>query len=395
MHTTTSFERKMNLMTLERTRPALPSKLGVFITCPMRYLLESEQHSFRCLPLPPQAALGSAVHKLANTLQKSGENNPESIIQRLENDFVATLIKTQQGALALWVWERYGIAGLVSRQALIKYIRYAKSLVTPVAERVGHLPDMIKMRGSIIPVGREKLLKSTFFDMQGRADLIYRKETGEIRVVDFKTGEVRDEKKQPKEEYLLQIAAYGMMVKELAPDINIELELSGIGGSWTSVLDNSLQEFVNRVLNSFNEILPRNTSFSALNIARPGRHCIQCAGRCSCPIYSRNLCHFMQQSCPDDLSIDIHGRLLEVEMDNNFTTLQLLLPDGYMAKVFHIPTRFIPESNEMIGSDVTLYGLHVFGDSSENKIPRNFYVVDTQEPRRSAFQFFLQWKKNH
>lgn len=385
----------MNLMTLERTRPALPSKLGVFITCPMRYLLESEQHSFRCLPLPPQAALGSAVHKLANTLQKSGENNPESIIQRLENDFVATLIKTQQGALALWVWERYGIAGLVSRQALIKYIRYAKSLVTPVAERVGHLPDMIKMRGSIIPVGREKLLKSTFFDMQGRADLIYRKETGEIRVVDFKTGEVRDEKKQPKEEYLLQIAAYGMMVKELAPDINIELELSGIGGSWTSVLDNSLQEFVNRVLNSFNEILPRNTSFSALNIARPGRHCIQCAGRCSCPIYSRNLCHFMQQSCPDDLSIDIHGRLLEVEMDNNFTTLQLLLPDGYMAKVFHIPTRFIPESNEMIGSDVTLYGLHVFGDSSENKIPRNFYVVDTQEPRRSAFQFFLQWKKNH
>lgn len=387
----------MNLMTLERTRPALPSKLGVFITCPMRYLLESEQHSFRCLPLPPQAALGSAVHKLANTLQKSGENNPESIIQRLENDFVATLIKTQQGALALWVWERYGIAGLVSRQALIKYIRYAKSLVTPVAERVGHLSDMIKMRGSIIPVGREKLLKSTFFDMQGRADLIYRKETGEIRVVDFKTGKVRDEKKQPKEEYLLQIAAYGMMVKELAPDVNIELELSGIGGSWTGVLDNSLQEFVNRVLDSFNEILPRNTSFSALNIARPGRHCIQCAGRCSCPIYSRNLCHFMQQSCPDDrhLSIDIHGRLLEVDMDNNFTTLQLLLPDGYMAKVFHIPTRFIPESNEMIGSDVTLYGLHVFGDSSENRIPRNFYVVDTQEPRRSAFQFFLQWKKNH
>lgn len=387
----------MNLMTLERTRPALPSKLGVFITCPMRYLLESEQHSFRCLPLPPQAALGSAVHKLANTLQKSGENNPESIIQRLENDFVATLIKTQQGALALWVWERYGIAGLVSRQALIKYIRYAKSLVTPVAERGGHLPDMIKIRGSIIPVGREKLLKSTFFDMQGRADLIYRKETGEIRIVDFKTGEVRDEKKQPKEEYLLQIAAYGMMVKELAPDINIELELSGIGGSWTGVLDNSLQEFVNSVLDSFNGILPRNTSFSALNIARPGRHCIQCAGRCSCPIYSRNLCHFMQQSCPDDrhFSIDIHGRLLEVEMDNNFTTLQLLLPDGYMAKVFHIPTRFIPESNEMIGSDVTLYGLHVFGDSSEKKIPRNFYVVDTQEPRRSAFQFFLQWKKNH
>lgn len=387
----------MNIMTLERTRPALPSKLGVFITCPMRYLLESEQHSFLCLPLPPQAALGSAVHRLANTLQKSGENSPESIIQRLENDFVATLIKTQQGALALWVWERYGIAGLVSRQALIKYIRYAKSLVTPVDERGGHLPDMIKMRESVIPVGREKLLKSTCFDMQGRADLIYRKETGQIRVVDFKTGEVRDEKNQPKEEYLLQIVAYGMMIKELAPEINIELELAGVGGSWIGVLDNSLQECVNRVLVSFNEILPRNTSFSAFNIARPGKHCIQCAGRCSCPIYSKNSCHFRQQSCPDDrhFNIDIHGRLLEVEMDNNFTTLRLLLPDGYMAKVFHIPTRFIPESNEMIGCDVTLYGLNVFGASSENNIPRNFYVVDTQEPRRSAFQFFLQWKKNH
>ncbi|WP_189339468.1 PD-(D/E)XK nuclease family protein [Pectobacterium peruviense] len=384
-------------MTLERTRPALPSKLGVFITCPMRYLLESEQHSFRCLPLPPQAVLGSAVHRLANTLQKRSENDPESIIQRLENDVVATLIKTQQGTLALWVWEHYGIAGLVSRQALIKYIRYAKSLVPPVAGRVGHLPDMIKMRDSIIPIGREKLLKSICFDMLGRADLIYRKETGQIRVVDFKTGEVRDEKKQPKEEYLLQIAAYGMMVKELAPDINIELELAGMGDSWTGVLDNSLQECVNRVLVSFNEILPRNTSFSALNIAQPSGHCVQCAGRCSCPVYSKNLCHFMQQPCPGDrhFSIDIHGRLLEVEMDNNFTTLRLLLPDGYMAKVFHIPTRFIPESNEMIGSDVTLYGLNVFGDSSENKIPRNFYVVDTQEPRRSAFQFCLQWKKNH
>lgn len=82
-------------------------------------------------------------------------------------------------------------------------------------------------------------------------------------------------------------------------------------------------------------------------------------------------------------------------MDDNFTTLRLLLPDGYMAKVFHIPTRFIPESNEMIGCDVTLYGLKVFGVSSEKKSLEIFMLWILRNPEDRHFSFSCNGRKTN
>lgn len=383
----------MNEITLARTGPIIPSKLGVFIDCPARYLLESEQNSLQRLPLHPRTILGSVVHRLANIIQKNRENSSFSIIRQLENDFVKALTNTQRiGPLTAWIQGHYGIAGFVSRQTLLEQIRYAKSLTRPVSELTTYSAASAEKREHRVPVGREQLLTSAFFNMSGRADLIYQKDTGKLRIVDYKTGKVTDEQNQPIEKYLLQIAAYGVILKEMAPDRDVELELAGIHDNWAGPLDAYLKERITQILVKLNNTLPLNVAFSSHNIAQPGRHCVLCNSRCSCPVYLEKLQHRMQQHQFDYnlFGNDICGRLISIEGDNHLSILKLQLANSYIVKVFRIPTQIIPKQAIVAGSYLKLYGLRILGEKKEGQFPRNFYVVDGQDPKRSAFQFLLQ-----
>ncbi|MBO1555111.1 PD-(D/E)XK nuclease family protein [Yersinia pseudotuberculosis] len=385
----------MNAITLARTRPALPSKLGVFIACPARYLLESEPHTIQQVSLHPRTILGSVVHLLANTLQKDTGVTPASVIEQLENTFISALGNTQRaGPLTEWVLQRHGIAGLISRQALLEQVRYAKSIIMPVIERAKYLPDSPEKRENRIPVGREKSLTSSQFNMSGRADLIYQTNSGPIRVVDFKTGKVTDELNQPKDHYLLQIAAYGMMVKEQVPDIDVELELAGVSDSWTGSLDANLNDRVTHILIKLNNTLPFNEPLHAQALAQTGKHCVTCISRCSCPVYREKLQEYLQQHQFDSayFGYDFFGQLLGIEVGDSLITLRVQLANGYTVKIFRIPAQLFPESERIVGRSLFIYGVNSLGRSSDGGFPRNFYVINTQDPKRSAFQFYLQWE---
>ncbi|HHT7395358.1 TPA: PD-(D/E)XK nuclease family protein [Klebsiella oxytoca] len=377
----------MNEMTLSRTRPVLPSLLGSFVVCPAKYLLESEAHSYARLPLHPGVILGQVVHQLAESVKHREVTSGSYTVRQLENDFITALTVSQRaGVVANWIYDNHGVGGLVSRQTLITQIRYVRSLVSPILVRG------MSRHEKTLPVGREVMLTSNDLDMHGRADLIYQERYGRLNVVDFKTGKITDEQNQPKEASLLQIAAYGMMVKERAPDMDIGLMLTGINGSWTGALDKNLSERVTVIIKSIHQILPYNTPLSVYELACSGIHCTSCSCRCSCPSWTEKLHRQMQPLRLADQygGIDICGRLLKVEYDNHLLTLKILLPDSSVIKVFRIPHSAIHEPMEVTGKKILLYGLNNFHETPAEDFPRNFYVINMQDIRRSAFQFHLR-----
>ncbi|KHT34502.1 PD-(D/E)XK nuclease family protein [Pectobacterium carotovorum] len=383
----------MNAMTLTRTRPAIPSKLGVFIACPARYLLESEPHTTQQVSLHPRTILGSAVHWLANTLQKDLDGTPALFVELLESTFISALSNTKRaGPITEWVLQRYGISGIISRQILLEQVRYAKSITKPFVERGKYSPIRLEKREGIIPFGKEKLLTSSKFNIIGRADLIYQTDSGSIRVVDFKTGKVMDETNQPKDHYLLQIAAYGMMVKEQIPGVDIELELAGASDCWTGLLDAFLNDRLINVLNKLNNTLPLNKALYTEALIQTGKHCVTCISRCSCPLYRERLQQYLQQHqfCPEYFGSDILGRLVNVKAEGSLITLRVQLANGYIVKIFRIPAGFIPDPERSVGRFISMYGMNRLGLCAEGRFPRNYYVIDSQDPKQSAFQFFLR-----
>lgn len=379
----------MNEMTLIRTRPVLPSLLGSFTVCPARYLLESEAHSYVRLPLHPLVILGRVVHKLVESGKHRGVTSGSYTVGQLENDFAVGLTTSKRaGLVTKWLYDHHGVAGLVSRQMLITQIRYVRSLISPGLVR--------GMSGyeKTLPVGREVMLSSSYFDMHGRADLIYQERIDRLNVVDFKTGKVTDEQNQPTEAGLLQLAAYGLMVKELAPDMEIGLALKGLSESWEGTLDKKLIERVTGIIGNLNQCLPRNIALSVRELACTGIHCTHCSYRCSCPMWI-DMLHTQTQpfhSIHQSGGIDIFGQVIEVESDNQLFTLKMLLPDNSIAKVFRVPRSAIIEPASTTGKKIILYGLNFFNEMPVGQLPRNFYVINVQDTRKSAFQFYCEVK---
>ncbi|MFT7971901.1 hypothetical protein ACMYMR_23525, partial [Salmonella enterica subsp. enterica serovar Enteritidis] len=71
-------------------------------------------------------------------------------LRQLENDFTIALTANRRaGPVANWIYDRHGVAGLVSRQMLVTQIRYVRSLLPPVFVKGGPAHE------KTLPVGRE------------------------------------------------------------------------------------------------------------------------------------------------------------------------------------------------------------------------------------------------
>ena len=260
---------------------------------------------------------------------------------------------------------------------LVTQIRYVRSLQPPVFIKG------VSAREKTLPVNLVVMLVSGDFDMHGRADLVYQERPDRLNIVDLKTGKVTDEQNQPKEASLLQIAAYCIMVKERALDMHIGLVLTGSRDGCEGTLNADLIERVTTIIKNINRLLPRNTPLSVYELACPGVHC----SRCSCPAWTEKLRRQRQPSHSDHQhgGIDISELLLEMESDDHLLMLKVLLPDSSVVKVFRVPSSTIPDPTEITGKQIALYGLNTFSETPTEYFPRNFYVINMQDARRSAF----------
>lgn len=379
---------------LSRQRPASPSKLAAFRACPLRYLLETESKGERACRSPlgvhPATLLGAAVHEAADAFSgRKIEGAEAELLKLVESNFGSLLDSRSLGPVGSWIMTRFGASALVSRKRLIEQAAFANTLVARFPISKGSAGAV---RGSDpVPLGTERWLSGPSSRVAGRVDLIYRGRSRGIHIVDFKTGRVTDEDGNPKDEYLLQMAAYGLIVRELDPLASISLELVGRRDGWSGDFDEGLAGVVELALDELERVLPLGVSVSPEDIARVGDHCTQCSFRPLCVQYKASMWERMATRTFDFEAwpLDIVGELLELELTGDLATIRCRLANGYVARISGIPANLVAGWNCREGLLVEAYALGAMQAARPGSFPCNFSIVDLASPSESAFRAYV------
>ena len=122
--------------------------------------------------------------------------------------------------------------------------------------------------------------------LSGRIDRIEVDSSGDMSVIDVKTGLLVDSDGEYKFEHLLQLAAYELLVKEKWPASNIKLFLEG---SESHAIDLSpvIRAELLRKLDFFREAVREigGTTVDAYSAQQKGPHCLNCPIRHHCKSY--------------------------------------------------------------------------------------------------------------
>lgn len=371
---------------LERTKPANPSKLGVFLACRLRYVFETERPVTKIVGEHPSALLGTAVHHAAELLRRKMPVEPSASVVVLEQCISRLLSHSSPPRQLIgWMLGQYGKNALLPRAQFISQAGFAWTLAQRLPPRGAAEAAAFRDRSGPIPIGLERRLASVALDMAGRADEIYWAAPGHIRIVDFKTGSIRDSGGNPKRNYVLQLAAYGLAVRELDQSVAITLELLGKGDRWIEPLEAPSAQAASQLLADLRRALPRGSAIPAASLACIGDHCGQCAYRPSCPAY---LEHLEREAMIDHgfYGFDICGTLASVAGENGFHAMRLLLPQGFVARISRIPAIVLPAAQCVVGAKAIAFGIRSLEPARRGSLPQNFSVIDVQHPRNSAFQ---------
>ena len=332
--------------------------------------------------------LGTAVHNAAEVLQRRMPVEASASLAILEQ-CIGRLVAypSPPRRLIAWVFDRYGKNALLPRAEFISQAGFAWALAQRLSRRAERASGLIYKAGRI-PVGLERRLASMRLDMAGRADEIYWVTNGHVRIVDFKTGGIRDSDGNPKRNQVLQLAAYGLIVKELDPSVDITLELLCKSDQWLGKLDPLTLHAASQLLVDLRTALPRGQQISADGLACIGKHCGPCAYRPSCPAYRKKL---ESASVIDHgfFGFDICGTDANIEEESGFYAMHLSLRTGFAARISRIPEILFPAVQCHTGSQGAAFGIRSLEPARRGTLPQNFSIVDAQHPRNSAFQSFL------
>lgn len=127
---------------------------------------------------------------------------------------------------------------------------------------------------------------SSNLGLSGRIDRIEVDSSGDMSVIDVKTGLLVGSDGEYKIEYLIQLAAYELLVKEKWPVSNIKLFLEG-SESHLIELSPEIRAELLKILNSFREVVGKlgGMTVDAYSAQQKGPHCLNCPIRHRCKSY--------------------------------------------------------------------------------------------------------------
>jgi len=241
--------------------------------------------------------------------------------------------------------------------------------------------------GDKFGVGVEPFWQSETLRLRGRPDEVWRDESGDLCISDFKSGRVADEASEVVEAIRLQLHLYALMAEELAPGIKIKLLVSGASDhalAWGS----QEREDTRDRLRSMSDAFPKGDASTAASMAAPGRQCVGCRIRHLCRSYLEIAPSWWpnEQGHPRPLPWDVWGQVTAVRSLQDAWALELkdaagrnVLVEG-LAKVR--PLDQVSPKDELFffslepAEDVRPHGLSVQ--------PRNFHENAPGPPWKSA-----------
>lgn len=369
---------------LKRTQPLRPSKIGLFRSCPLRYIFETERPEPKGLIPGPQVYLGIAFHSAIEHFWGQTSVNGSDIRKWIRAEFVKKVMAHDK-SLCQWLLRRETIDSVISPSLVTDSARLAQRqiAVSKQAQTLGVLHSAEKSDGIF---GVERRLVSEVLDVDGRADLVER-DGPAVCVVDFKLGLSLTDSGEPKPEYLLQLAAYALVVKEQLGIVEVVLELRSPKKTSRHVFDSVLEANVLRTIKDMQTTLPRDTILDATSIARKGDHCLNCGYRPICSNYLNRLSSSSAIDSDYTSPFDVCGNVISTTSDiSTFSLVLSVQPDSRRVKISDIPLGM--EVNPLRpGEKVAIFSLATPEIQGKGNYIANFHVWDRINPRQSAFSF--------
>jgi hypothetical protein len=226
--------------------------------------------------------------------------------------------------------------------------------------------------------GREILLNDPRHDLAGRADRV---DNGGAKTVvtDFKTGRPRLE---VGDDHRVQLLAYGLLVAE-RDQRSVELVAISPTERHTLAFDAPARAEIEAVLRAASERLPRDIDFRPETLATPGKICLGCRFRLTCPVYPG----WAERHWRDAVMttpLDVWGEIRRVDLRNDLATLVVVAPDGSLTRVSGVPLEPADEPPRS-GMPVCLLSLVSSERAGEGHRPLNFMAVDLGRLAGSAW----------
>jgi CRISPR/Cas system-associated exonuclease Cas4 (RecB family) len=370
------------VMHVKRSQPLRPSKIGLFNACPLRYIFETERPAPGGLLPGPQVYLGIAFHGAIEHFWGQPTVKGVDVREWIRSEFVKKVMAHDKG-LCQWLLQRETIDAVISPSLVTDSARLAqKQIATSKPAKIcGSSFSAEKSEGIF---GVERRLFSEVLDIAGRADLVER-DGPRVCVVDFKLGLPVTDSGEPKPEYLLQLAAYALIIKEQLGEGEIVLELRSPKKTSRHVFDSVLEANVVRTIKDMHTTLPRNTTLDAASISRKGDHCLTCGYRSLCINYLSRLSGSSDIDRDYISPLDLYGKVISTSSDTS--TLSIVLsakPDSRRVKISDIPLEMVPEQLRS-GEEVAVFSMATPEVQGKGNYIANFHIWDRINPRQSAF----------
>jgi CRISPR/Cas system-associated exonuclease Cas4 (RecB family) len=376
---------------LSRTQPLRPSKIGLFCYCPLRYVYETERPDPGGLPSGPQVYLGIAFHNAIENFWGQTSIKGTEIREWIRSEFGKKVALEDKG-LCKWLYCREGIDGLIAPSLVSDASRLAQQQVA-ASEPDALLTTLHHTCNTQSILGVERRLISNELDLAGRADLI-EQQGDSICIVDFKLGLALDELGQPKHEYLLQLAAYALIVRQQMGGNDFVLELRSPRKIYRNNFDTLLEGEILNVIEKMQVVLPRMKALEQSALANEGEHCLSCGYRFMCSNYLNRLSSNNLNDAKFISTQDVQGQVISVTRNNDFVSVLLSAkPDSRRVHISGIPITLL-EAEIKPGDELSALSLRTPEALGKGNYIANFHVFNEVNPRQSAFSSkFLLNKK--
>jgi hypothetical protein len=244
------------------------------------------------------------------------------------------------------------------------------------------LPNGSNNVANLPGLGTERWLESAALDMAGKIDLLERRGNS-LHVVDLKLGATLNEEGNPPEEYVFQLAAYGILAKENFRSDHVVLELVSPSAKWTRQLSSELEAKIHGVLNQIRRELPKDVIIDATDLAKSGPHCWTCSFRPSCPIYRAALRQLHRHNeCISPF--DVIGKVVAVRIAKELADIQLTTSFSRRIVITNIPIE-VASLSLAIGAQVAAYSLKTPEICGKGAHIANFHIWNQTLSPLSAF----------
>ena len=205
--------------------------------------------------------------------------------------------------------------------------------------------------------GPEVWLSSPTLRLKGKADFISRAADGTFEIVDFKTGVVSGSNGELKDEYVLQLQAYALMLRERINTAPLRLVLDN--GERTPVpSDDGSLDLARERIEELTSQFSKHSAVRSRDVAHPGQECASCGIRPSCAAYLEAAPDWWVD-VPDEIDfepLDTWGEATRVDEIDIGLTVHLKDQAGRSVKIDRLDTTHGLTKNSA-GEEIWLFNL--------------------------------------